>query len=152
MRFDEVAAAVKRHDLVAARYLVNNAPMSQSPYAFDIRVQPRYLDEQSQPAANRFVFSYTVRITNTGSVPARLIARHWVITDGHGKIEEVRGPGVVGEQPHMAPGESFEYTSGAVLTTAVGTMHGSYSMLADDGSKFEATIPRFTLAIPRTLH
>jgi len=121
-------------------------------HAFEIHVQPRYLDEQSQPSANRFVFSYTVRIRNVGAVPARLLSRHWIITDGHGKVEEVRGPGVVGEQPHVAPGESFEYTSGAVLSTSVGTMEGSYQMLADDGERFDAEIPRFTLTIPRILH
>lgn len=121
-------------------------------YAFAIEVATRYLDDQSQPASNRYVFAYTIQIRNTGRVPARLLSRQWLITDAHGKTQEVEGPGVVGEQPHMAPGESFEYTSGAVLETSVGTMQGRYRMLADDGTHFDATIPRFTLSIPRTLH
>jgi ApaG protein len=121
-------------------------------YLLDIRVQTRFLEEQSQPAENRYVFAYTVTIQNTGTVPARLISRYWRITDANGKVEEVTGEGVVGEQPWMRPGDSFEYTSGAVLETAVGTMSGSYLMLADDGTRFEAPIPQFTLSVPRTLH
>lgn len=121
-------------------------------YLLDIRVQTRFLEEQSQPAENRYVFAYTVTIQNTGTVPARLISRYWHITDANGKVEEVTGEGVVGEQPWMRPGDSFEYTSGAVLETAVGTMSGSYLMLADDGTRFEAPIPQFTLSVPRTLH
>lgn len=121
-------------------------------YLLDIRVQTRFLEEQSQPAENRYVFAYTVTIQNTGTVPARLISRYWRITDANGKVEEVAGEGVVGEQPWMRPGDSFEYTSGAVLETAVGTMSGSYLMLADDGTRFEAPIPQFTLSVPRTLH
>src|SRR5690606_22469710 len=113
-------------------------------YLLDIRVQTRFLEEQSQPAENRYVFAYTVTIQNTGTVPARLISRYWRITDANGKVEEVTGEGVVGEQPWMRPGDSFEYTSGAVLETAVGTMSGSYLMLADDGTRFEAPIPQFT--------
>lgn len=127
---------------------------SDSPdrYAITVEVASRYLDEQSQPGANRYVFAYTVQIRNTGQVPAKLLSRQWLITDGDGRVQQVEGPGVVGEQPHMAPGESFEYTSGAVLTTSVGTMEGRYRMLADDGTQFDADIPRFTLSIPRTLH
>lgn len=121
-------------------------------YQLDIRVKARFLDDQSQPTDNRFVFAYTITIENRGSVPARLVSRHWLITDANGKVEEVRGDGVVGEQPWMRPGDSFEYTSGAVLETAVGTMRGSYQMLADDGTRFEAPIPQFTLSVPRTLH
>lgn len=121
-------------------------------YQLDIRVSARFLDDQSQPTDNRFVFAYTITIENRGSVPARLVSRHWLITDANGKVEEVRGDGVVGEQPWMRPGDSFEYTSGAVLETAVGTMRGSYQMLADDGTRFEAPIPQFTLSVPRTLH
>jgi ApaG protein len=121
-------------------------------YLLDIQVQTRFLEEQSQPAENRYVFAYTVTIQNTGTVPARLISRYWRITDANGKVEEVTGEGVVGEQPWMRPGDSFEYTSGAVLETAVGTMSGSYLMLADDGTRFEAPIPQFTLSVPRTLH
>lgn len=123
-----------------------------SHYLLDIRVQTRFLDDQSQPADNRYVFAYTITIQNTGTVPARLISRHWLITDANGKVEEVSGEGVVGEQPWMRPGDSFEYTSGAVLETAVGTMRGSYQLLADDGTRFEAPIPQFTLSVPRTLH
>ncbi|MBX3727469.1 MAG: Co2+/Mg2+ efflux protein ApaG [Xanthomonadales bacterium] len=121
-------------------------------YQLDIRVSARFLDDQSQPTDNRFVFAYTITIENRGSVPARLVSRHWLITDANGKVEEVRGDGVVGEQPWMRPGDSFEYTSGAVLETAVGTMRGTYQMLADDGTRFEAPIPQFTLSVPRTLH
>ncbi|MEO8803182.1 MAG: Co2+/Mg2+ efflux protein ApaG [Rudaea sp.] len=123
-----------------------------NPYAITIAVQTRFLDEQSVPDDNRYVFSYTIQIANTGNVPARLISRHWIITDANGRVEEVRGDGVVGEQPWLRPGENFRYTSGAVLETAVGTMRGSYQMLADDGRRFDAAIPQFTLSIPRTVH
>ena len=121
-------------------------------HAIDVAVHSRFLPEQSLPEDRRFVFAYTIRISNTGSVPARLISRHWVITDDNGKVVEVQGEGVVGEQPWLRPGEEFEYTSGAVLETGSGTMHGSYQMLADDGTRFEADIAPFTLSIPRTLH
>jgi ApaG protein len=121
-------------------------------YLLHIDVATRYLDEQSQPEQDRYVFAYTIHIRNTGRVPARLLGRHWVITDADGKVEEVTGEGVVGEQPWLEPGEDFEYTSGAVLKTQLGTMHGSYDMLADDGTRFAAPIPRFTLSVPRTLH
>ncbi len=119
---------------------------------FEVNVATRFLDDQSEPRENRFVFAYTVTIANRGEVPARLISRHWIITDANGKVQEVRGEGVVGEQPWMRPGDDFQYTSGAVLETSVGTMRGSYQMLADDGTQFDAPIPEFTLAIPRTLH
>ena len=120
----------------------------------DIRVQvaTRFLDEQSHPTQNRFVFSYTVTIRNRGETPAKLLSRHWIITDGNGKVQEVEGEGVVGEQPWLRPGEGFEYTSGAVLDTDIGTMRGSYDILADDGTRFAAPIPAFTLSVPRTLH
>lgn len=121
-------------------------------HQIDVTVQTRFLDEQSEPERARYVFSYTIRIENTGEVPAQLISRHWVITDELGKVQEVRGEGVVGEQPHLMPGETFEYTSGAVLETALGTMHGSYHMRADDGLQFDADIAPFTLCVPRTLH
>jgi ApaG protein len=121
-------------------------------YAMQIDVAARYLDDQSEPAQSRYVFAYTIRIRNSGNVPARLVARHWVITDANGKVEEVEGEGVVGEQPWLRPGERFEYTSGAVLETDLGMMRGDYKMLADDGTRFEAPIPAFTLAVPRTLH
>lgn len=122
------------------------------PYKIDVSVAARFLDEQSAPAENRYVFAYTITIANTGSVPARLISRHWIITDGNGKISEVRGEGVVGEQPWMRPGDDYSYTSGAVIETSLGTMEGSYQMLADDGTRFDATIPAFVLSIPRTVH
>ncbi|WP_159017204.1 Co2+/Mg2+ efflux protein ApaG [Cognatiluteimonas profundi] len=119
---------------------------------FDIDVATRYLDEQSEPDQDRYVFAYTVRIRNNGSVPAQLLGRHWVITDANGVVQEVTGEGVVGEQPWLRPGEDFSYTSGAVLQTHLGTMQGSYEMVADDGTHFEAQIPAFTLSVPRTLH
>jgi len=122
------------------------------PYTIDVQVRTRFVPDQSRPDDNRYVFAYTITLHNAGSVPAQLLTRHWVIIDANGKVEEVRGDGVVGEQPWMRPGDNFEYTSGAVLETPVGTMGGSYLMLADDGTRFEAPIPRFTLAIPRTLH
>jgi ApaG protein len=117
-----------------------------------VSVKTAYVPAQSAPESNRFVFAYTVTITNNGSVPARLVTRHWVITDANNKTQEVRGEGVVGQQPYLTPGMSFEYTSGTVLETPVGVMQGSYQMLSDDGSHFDAEIPPFTLSIPRTLH
>ena len=126
--------------------------MSNTDYQFDIEVATRFLDEQSVPEEGRFVFAYTVHIRNDGKVPAQVLGRRWLITDGNGKVQEVVGEGVVGEQPWLRPGEGFEYTSGAVLETDIGTMRGSYDMLADDGTRFAAPIPAFTLSIPRTLH
>ncbi|MBU6483639.1 MAG: Co2+/Mg2+ efflux protein ApaG [Betaproteobacteria bacterium] len=121
---------------------------------YQISVQPRvtFIEDQSDPAKNHFVFAYTITVTNTGSVTARLVSRHWIITDGDNRVQEVKGPGVVGQQPVLKPGESFEYTSGASIPTAVGTMRGSYQMMAEDGTAFDAPIPAFTLSIPRTLH
>ena len=126
--------------------------MSPSDYAITIDVATRFLDEQSAPEDGRFVFAYTIHIRNHGKVPARLLDRHWVITDANGKIQEVRGEGVVGEQPWLRPGDDFQYTSGAVLETPLGTMQGSYGMLADDGTRFDAPIAAFTLSVPRTVH
>lgn len=126
--------------------------MSTTDYIFDIAVDTCFLDDQSAPEEGRFVFAYTIHIRNDGKVPARLLGRHWLITDGNGKVKEVVGEGVVGEQPWLRPGEGFEYTSGAVLETDIGTMRGSYDMLADDGTRFAAPIPAFTLSVPRTLH
>ena len=126
--------------------------MSSNDYQFDIDVDTRFLDDQSAPEEDRYVFAYTIHIRNQGRVPARRLSRHWVITDGNGKVREVVGEGVVGEQPWLRPGEGFEYTSGAVLETDIGTMRGSYDVLADDGTRFAAPIPAFTLSIPRTLH
>jgi ApaG protein len=117
-----------------------------------VDVETSYVDEQSDPNERRYVFSYTITIRNEGAVPARLLTRHWIITDANGKVEEVRGDGVVGEQPLLRPGDHFDYTSGAVLQTPVGTMRGSYLMVADDGHRFQAPIAQFTLSIPRTVH
>ena len=121
---------------------------------YDIAVEPavRYLEDQSDEAAHRYVFAYTITIRNTGTEPAQLISRHWVITDANGQVQEVRGLGVVGEQPRLAPGERYQYTSGTAIATPVGTMRGSYQMVADDGTRFDATIPEFTLSVPRVLH
>lgn len=127
-------------------------PMSEKTYAIDVAVATRYLDDQSRPDDQRYVFAYTITIRNTGRIPAKLLTRHWVITDANGKVEEVRGEGVVGEQPWLRPGEQFRYTSGAILETAVGSMRGSYQMIADDGHHFDAPIAPFTLSVPRTLH
>ena len=121
---------------------------------YHITVAPvvNYIPEQSDEVADRYVFAYTITITNTGTTPAQLISRHWVITDANSEVQEVRGLGVVGEQPMLKPGDSFEYTSGTALTTPIGTMKGSYQMVAEDGEAFEANIPEFTLSIPRVLH
>lgn len=121
-------------------------------YRIEVSVHSDYLPEQSQPGDQRFVFAYTVTIHNKGRAPARLLNRHWVIADANGKVQEVRGEGVVGEQPHLDPGESYRYTSGTVLETPVGSMHGSYEMLADDGTRFDADIHPFSLATPTSLH
>ena len=121
-------------------------------HAIAIDVNTRFLADESAPEDGRYVFAYTIRIRNEGTVPARLVSRHWIITDANGHVQEVRGEGVVGEQPHLAPGESFEYTSGAVLETGEGSMRGSYRMQADDGSGFDAPIAPFALRMPRTLH
>lgn len=124
----------------------------QDKYHITVGTQPQFLDDQSDLEAGRYVFSYTISIRNTGRIAAQLISRHWVITDGDGKVQEVRGLGVVGNQPFLKPGESFEYTSGSVLTTPIGTMKGSYQMVAEDGTHFSAEIPEFVLASPRALH
>jgi ApaG protein len=126
--------------------------MSTTDYAIDVDVATRFLEDRSQPDSGQYVFAYTIVIRNRGTKPARLLARHWVITDGNGKVEEVDGEGVVGEQPRLRPGEQFRYTSGAVLETDHGTMRGSYAMVADDGTRFDAPIAPFALSVPRTLH
>lgn len=117
-----------------------------------VEAKPRFVEAQSSPDENRYVFAYTITITNAGEVPARLLTRHWLITDANGKVQEVSGDGVVGEQPYIRPGETYSYTSGAMIATPVGTMQGNYTMHSDDGDDFNAYIPRFTLSIPRTLH
>jgi ApaG protein len=118
----------------------------------DVEVATSYVDDQSEPDAGRYVFAYTITISNTGDVPATLMSRHWVITDANGKVQEVSGDGVVGEQPHLNPGERFRYSSGAVLETPVGAMQGLYRMETDTGLSFEAPIEPFTLAVPGLLH
>ncbi|HUO43971.1 MAG TPA: Co2+/Mg2+ efflux protein ApaG [Burkholderiales bacterium] len=120
----------------------------------EIQVSARtiYIADQSDPDGNRYVFAYTINIRNTGSIAAQLISRHWIITDANELVQEVRGLGVVGEQPLLKPDESFEYTSGAAIATPVGTMRGSYQMVAEDGMQFDAPIPEFTLSVPRVLH
>jgi len=121
---------------------------------YDIKVSANafYLPEQSDEENDQFVFAYTTKITNNGAVTAKLVSRHWIITDSDGKVQEVRGMGVVGAQPELKPGESFEYTSGSSLETDVGTMRGAYQMLAEDGTRFDAIVPEFTLSVPRVLH
>jgi ApaG protein len=126
--------------------------MTQKHCEILIEVATDYIDEQSEPDSDRYVFAYTITITNNGNVPARLISRHWVITDANGKVQEVSGDGVVGEQPHLNPGEEFRYSSGAVLETPVGAMQGLYRMEADNGVNFDAPIDPFTLAVPGVLH
>jgi ApaG protein len=121
-------------------------------YDVTVSATTQYLAEQSDEAAGRYVFAYTITLRNTGSVAAQLISRHWIIADAQGLVQEVRGLGVVGAQPLLQPGESFEYTSGTSIATSVGTMRGSYQMLAEDGARFEAPIPEFTLSVPRVLH
>ncbi len=121
-------------------------------YAIEVSVATQYLADQSDPAASRFVFAYTITIRNSGTVGAQLISRHWIITDAEDLVQEVRGLGVVGHQPFLEPGKDFEYTSGCALATPVGTMKGSYQMTAEDGLQFEAPIAEFVLSMPRTLH
>lgn len=120
--------------------------------AIEVRAVAQYIEEQSSIEANRYVFAYRITIRNTGQAPAQLVSRHWIITDAEGAVQEVEGAGVVGKQPLLRPGEKFEYTSGCTIATPVGTMKGSYRMVAEDGSRFDAPVPEFTLAMPRTLH
>ena len=122
--------------------------MTAAEHRIRVDVETSYLDDQSDPRHGRYVFAYTITVRNEGQVPARLMTRHWVITDANGKVEEVRGDGVVGEQPYLKPGQGFRYSSGAVIETPVGTMQGSYQMLGDDGAQFDAPIQPFRLAMP----
>lgn len=117
-----------------------------------VAVQSEFVPEQSDPEGGRFVFAYHIAITNEGPQPARLLTRHWVITDGEAHVEEVRGDGVVGQQPSIAPGETYRYSSGAILKTPVGSMQGSYGMIDENGERFDAPIPVFRLAVPRMVH
>ena len=123
-----------------------------STYSLHVAVKTRYLEDQSDPAEKRYVFAYTITIKNTGSVPSQVISRHWIITDADAHVEEVKGLGVVGHQPLLAPGETFEYTSGSALPTATGSMRGSYFVVAEDTTRFEVPIDEFALAVPRALH
>ncbi len=121
-------------------------------YLIRVDVKTTFLPEQSDPEDNRYVFAYTITLDNVGTVAAQLISRHWIITNAEGQVQEVRGLGVVGEQPFLQPGATFEYTSGCALATPVGTMRGAYQMTAEDGAQFEAAIPEFVLSMPRVLH
>jgi ApaG protein len=127
-------------------------PQPMAKYQFTVTVSPRFLPDQSDPENGRYLFAYTIRILNSGEVSAQLLSRHWIITDANQHVDEVRGPGVVGEQPQLAPGEAFEYTSGCPLETPFGSMRGSYQCLAEDGTPFEVPIAEFLLTVPRTLH
>jgi ApaG protein len=126
--------------------------MAENTYHITVAPRASHIPQQSDAEAGRYAFSYTITITNTGSVAAQLVSRHWIITDANNVVQEVRGEGVVGAQPWLKPGESFEYSSGSLLTTPVGTMRGSYQMVAQDGTHFDAAIPEFTLSVPRVLH
>jgi ApaG protein len=126
--------------------------MAEEKRHITVTAQVAFVPEQSDIAQSRYVFAYTMTITNTGTTAARLVSRHWIITDANDKVREVRGEGVVGEQPHLRPGETFEYTSGAAIATPVGTMRGAYHMIGEDGVRFDAPIPEFTLSMPRVLH
>ena len=121
-------------------------------YEITVAAEATYVTDQSDPSRNQYVFAYRITVTNTGSVPAQLVSRHWIITDSEHRVQEVKGAGVVGQQPVLKPGESFEYTSGTHLPTPVGTMRGTYQMVADDGLAFDAAIAPFTLSVPRVLH
>jgi ApaG protein len=126
--------------------------MVEKKYEISVSARAAFIPEQSDTQHERYVFAYTITITNTGTVPAQLVSRHWIITDANNRVQEVRGLGVVGEQPRLRPNESFEYTSGTAIGTPVGTMRGSYQMVAEDGTQFEAPIPEFALSMPRVLH
>ncbi len=121
-------------------------------YQITVTAVPQYVPDQSDPDAERYVFAYTITLENTGTVAAQLISRHWLITDGNSNVQEVRGLGVIGEQPLLRPGEKYEYTSGCQLDTPVGVMRGEFQVTAEDGMQFEAVVDAFTLSIPRVLH
>ncbi|MCH8080242.1 MAG: Co2+/Mg2+ efflux protein ApaG [Proteobacteria bacterium] len=124
----------------------------QDPHKINVSVKTGYVRGQSDPDNARYVFAYTITITNSGSVPAKLLRRRWLITDANGKVQEVRGDGVVGKQPRLEPGDTFCYTSAAVIETPFGYMQGSYYLIADDGIEFDTEIPVFRLSVPHTLH
>jgi ApaG protein len=126
--------------------------MAEKKYDITVAARTAFIPDQSDVESSRYVFAYTITITNTGMLPAQLVSRHWIITDSNNQVQEVRGLGVVGEQPTLRPNESFQYTSGTAIATPVGTMRGTYQMVADDGMQFDAAIPEFTLSMPRVLH
>jgi ApaG protein len=130
----------------------DNQGSDMAVYEFKVSVKAQYLSEQSNPDRSQFAFAYTITIENTGQIGAQLISRHWTITDANGRVEEVRGLGVIGHQPFLQPGERFEYTSGATIATPQGSMAGTYFCVAEDGEQFESKIPEFVLSLPRTLH
>jgi len=132
--------------------LANMTMNTENEHNITVEVVTDYIEGQSEPDNERYVFSYTITIRNEGGEAAQLLSRHWLITDANGNVQEVKGEGVVGEQPHLKPGEGFQYTSGAMITTPVGSMQGTYQMVTDQGDEFDTEIPAFTLAIPRTLH
>jgi len=132
--------------------MVKNLRMTDKKYDITVAARTAFIPDQSDLGTGRYVFAYTITITNTGTVPAQLVSRHWVITDSNNQVQEVRGAGVIGEQPLLRPNESFQYTSGTAIATPVGTMRGSYQMVAQDGVQFDAPIPEFTLSMPRVLH
>ena len=125
---------------------------SPSPYQFEVRVSTQFLEEQSDKDKGPYVFAYTIEIENVGERTAQLLSRHWIITDAHNIVQDVKGDGVVGEQPTLRPGESFEYTSGCPLPTPVGTMKGSYTFVGEGGEQFDVPVPEFLLSMPRVLH
>ena len=124
----------------------------KSPYNISVNVKTAYISEQSDPDADRYVFAYTIHLKNEGDISAQLLTRHWIISDADGNEEEVHGEGVIGEQPYLQPGQQYEYTSGTILETPIGSMRGSYQMLAEDGNTFDADVPVFTLSHPNMLH
>ncbi|WP_293764189.1 Co2+/Mg2+ efflux protein ApaG [uncultured Aquitalea sp.] len=126
--------------------------MSEKTYRIEVSAEPHYIEEQSNVAADIYIFGYRITLTNTGTEPAQLISRHWIIRDANNQEQEVRGMGVVGDQPRLEPGQSYEYASSAHLKTPYGSMSGSYQMLADDGKRFDAPIPEMQLVAPRVLH
>jgi ApaG protein len=130
----------------------STGPGPDQGHQIEVSAVSTYLPEQSDPQRHRFMFAYTVTIRNAGSRPAKLLNRHWIVTDANGRTQEVRGAGVVGEQPYLEPGQAFEYTSGTQIETPVGSMHGSYGMVADDGTRFDAAIPPFSLGERKHLH
>lgn len=138
--------------LVIDRLLHFTSMPKDESHQIQIGVKAAYLPDQSSPDDNRYAFAYTITILNRGAEPAKLLNRHWIITDANGKVQEVRGEGVVGETPYLRPGEGFEYTSGTLLDTPVGSMEGEYEMVDDEGGRFLAPIPAFSLAVPSSLH